>query len=43
MLFAMHGVIPPKEYYHNPKLCDKNGMTVAMILALNGIIPPKEW
>ena len=43
MYLAANGIIPPKEWIHDPALCDKNEYTVAMCLALNKIIPPKEW
>ena len=43
MRIAIRGIIPPKELYHTPTICDEYGWTVAMFLADNGIIPPKEW
>ena len=43
MFFAYKGIIPPKEWYHDPNLRNINGYTVAMTLASKGIIPPKEW
>ena len=43
MWFAFRGIIPPKEWYHDPNLEVEDGMTVATILALSGIPPPKEW
>ena len=33
MILADFGIIPPKEWYHDPTLCDEKGDTVAMILA----------
>ena len=43
MLLAENGIIPPREWIHNPKLKDSFGWTVAMRLASSGIIPPEEW
>ncbi len=52
MILASKGIIPSKEWYHNPELkCHRiniggkhyQDMTVAMLLAINGIIPSKEW
>ena len=43
MLLAKKGIIPPKEYYHDPNIKNNDGDTVAILLARNGIIPPKEW
>ena len=43
MWLAYNGIIPPKEWEHDPNLKDDDNMTVAMRLAENGIIPPKEW
>ncbi len=41
MIFAMNGIIPPKEYNHDPNISNEDGDTVAMILASKGIMPPK--
>ena len=41
MIYAKNGMIPPKEWEHNPNKQENNGMTVAMMLAYNNIIPPK--
>ena len=41
MLLAEKGISPPKQWYHNPEIQNKNGWTVAMSLAYNNIVPPK--
>ena len=33
MYFAMSGMIPPKEWEHDPELRNNEGYTVAMLLA----------
>ena len=33
MLYARNGIVPPKEWKHDPSIEDKNGKTVAMLLA----------
>ena len=43
MHLAYKGIIPPKEWLHDPALKDNYCKTVAMKLAWNEIIPPKEW
>ena len=43
MTLAYKGIVPPKEWWHDPKLHDHEGNTVAMRLVSKGIIPPKEW
>ena len=43
MYLARYGVVPPKEWQHNPSLTNDNNETVAILLASNGIVPPKEW
>ena len=43
MYLANWGIIPPKEWIHNPNLQNEYGKTVAMKLAYHGIIPPEEW
>lgn len=43
MDLAHRGIIPPREWHHNPTLRDNHDWTVAMWLAYRGIIPPKEW
>ena len=40
---ALKGIIPPKQWHHNPEITTNGGWTVAMFLAWNKIIPPKEW
>ena len=43
MLLASKGIIPPKEWNHNPNIKNNDGLTVAMELAYNGKNIPKEW
>ena len=43
MILAKHGIIPPKEWYHDPELRNKANWTVAMFLIKKNIIPPEEW
>lgn len=43
MMFADKGIIPPKEWHHDPKLYDKYGETVATYLIKEKITPPEEW
>jgi len=43
MILAYNGKVPPKEWYHDPSITNKNGCTVAMVLASKREIPPKEW
>ncbi len=43
MLLAQKGVIPPKEWYHDPKLYNTYGNTVAILLLKNGKEVPEEW
>ena len=43
MWLASNGIIPSKEWHHDPNLRDTGDYTVAMILAYKGIVPPKEW
>jgi len=43
MILARNGIIPPKEWYHDPTLTNKNGYTVAEILIDNKIAPPGIW
>ncbi len=43
MLLSINNIIPPKEWYHDPKLCDNHGNTVAVYLLLNNISLPNEW
>ena len=43
MSLAFKGIIPTKEWNHNPNIVSEYNETVAMLLAMNKIIPPKEW
>ena len=43
MKYAENGIIPPKEWYHDPLFKGRYNNTVAIILAENGVVPPKEW
>lgn len=43
LYLADKGVIPPKEWCHDPLIVNEYGNTVAMKLALNKIEPPDEW
>ena len=43
MYLGFNYIIPPKEWYHDPKLKDKNGATVAMCIGRYKMDPPKEW
>jgi len=43
MLLAKNGIVPPKEWYHDPNIKNDWSETVAILLARNGILPPKEW
>ena len=40
---ANKGIIPPKEWYHDPTLCSYLGHTVAILLIINKKEVPKEW
>lgn len=33
MILAYNGIIPPKEWNHNPEMKDDYGCTVSMLLA----------
>ena len=37
MFLAEKGIIPPKQWFHDPTLQDINGNTVAMLLASNKV------
>ena len=39
----MLGIIPYKEWYHDPSITTNGGNTVALRLAYSGITAPKEW
>jgi hypothetical protein len=41
MLLAVRGIIAPKEWYHDFKLCDNHGNTVAVYLLINKINIPE--
>jgi len=43
MYLAKKGIIPPKEFYHDPKLHDYDGNTVAILLLRNKLDVPEEW
>ena len=43
MWLAFKGIIPPKEWYHNPEIKNSYNDTVAILLAGNKIIPLHEW
>ena len=43
MYLASNGIIPPKEWYHNPELRNNKGETVEDILTQKNIEVPKEW
>ena len=32
MLLASNGILPPKEWHHDPKIINENNETVAIIL-----------
>ncbi len=43
MILANKRIIPPKEWYHDPKICDNHGWTVAIYLLKNKLEVPEEW
>jgi len=43
MFFAKKGEIPPSVFYHDPKIYDRDGNTVAILLLKKGKEVPKEW
>ena len=43
MIMSKRGIIPGKEYYHNPNIIDNEGKTVCYYLWDNGIMVPEEW
>ena len=43
MILALNSIIPPKEWYHNPEIKDKDSNTVCYYLWDNGIIVPDNW
>ena len=40
MCYANHKAVPINKWNHDPKITNKNGDTVAMLLAKNGVLPP---
>ena len=43
MYMADCGMIPLKEWHHDPQIRSRSNLTVAHLLAMNNIIPPDEW
>ena len=43
MRLAMKGIIPDKQYWHDPELRDNDGNTVCYYLWDNGIMVPERW
>ena len=43
MYLSWKGIIPPKEWYHEPELKDRWNNTVASRLVFSKLIPPEEW
>ena len=44
MQLTYNGIIPPKEWYHNPALKDNNGWTTAMVIAnFCRQVPDNHW
>ena len=43
MYLAEKGIIPPKEWQHDPNIKDKWGKTVAYHLKYNNLPIPNEW
>ncbi len=43
MLLASKGIVPPKEWYHDPKLTNNNNKTVEYYLNRNNITVPDKW
>jgi len=41
MIFAWNGIVPPQEWEHDPTVCDKDGMSVAIYLAKKKITPKR--
>ena len=40
MILAKNGIIPPKEWYHDPNLVNNEGRTVCYFLFINSINIP---
>jgi len=43
MILSRTGIIPPKEWHHDPKIHNDNIYTVAINLIENNIEVPEEW
>ena len=43
MILAYNGITPPKEWYHNPELQNKDGKTVEIYLMEKNIFVPDMW
>ena len=43
MILASKGIIPPKEWYHDPKLKNNDNKTVALLLIFKCETLPNEW
>lgn len=43
MRYANEGIIPPKEWQHDPLITNVCQYTIATILAIKGILPPEYW
>ena len=43
MTLAWKGIIPPKEWYHNPTIKDNDGKTVEDYLLENDKEVPEYW
>lgn len=43
MILANNGIIPPKQWHHDPLLKNSDKETVAKILINRKIMPPREW
>ena len=43
MFLASKGVIPSKEYQHDPNITNIDGKTVCYYLFNNGVKVPEEW
>ena len=40
MRYANNGIIPPKEWQHDPLITNVCQYTIATMLAIKGILPP---
>lgn len=43
MLYAINNQLPPKEWYHDPKIKNAMGCSVKQILLAHGLTYPEEW